>query len=137
MSANPQLFSAGFMTTPLGATHHSFISTSQVRKTGIDWPDIQMYFLVTSAFSGYADGVSWMFKLDPKHFESFMQPLLGKNTVGMAPVLVRPKSQGEIRLRSKDPFEKPIIDPRYLEHPADVQAFIEGKVLKVRESSLT
>ena len=52
---------------------------------------------------------------------SLMEPLQGKNTFGMGTVLV-----GEIRLRNSDPFSKPIIDPHYLEHPANVQALREG-----------
>ena len=30
----------GFMATPIGGTHHGFISTSKVRQTGADFPDI-------------------------------------------------------------------------------------------------
>lgn len=42
------------------------------------------------------------------------------------PTLLRPKSRGSIRLRSGDPFESPIIDPNYLEHPDDVKTFVAG-----------
>ncbi|XP_062579973.1 L-sorbose 1-dehydrogenase-like isoform X2 [Saccostrea cucullata] len=46
-------------------------------------------------------------------------------TIGiMAPQ--HPKSIGEIRLRSSDPFDFPIIDPHYLENPDDVKCFIRG-----------
>ncbi|XP_061182214.1 L-sorbose 1-dehydrogenase-like [Saccostrea echinata] len=46
-------------------------------------------------------------------------------TIGiMAPQ--HPKSVGEIRLRSSDPFDFPIIDPHYLENPDDVTCFIRG-----------
>ncbi|KAJ4426636.1 hypothetical protein ANN_26434 [Periplaneta americana] len=41
-------------------------------------------------------------------------------------VLQRPKSSGFIKLRSTDPFEAPIIDPRYLSDPRDVQTLVEG-----------
>lgn len=37
-----------------------------------------------------------------------------------------PKSVGEIRLRSADPFDYPIIDPHYLEDPYDMGCFIRG-----------
>lgn len=46
-------------------------------------------------------------------------------TIGiMAPQ--HPKSVGEIRLRSADPFDYPIIDPHYLEDPYDMGCFIRG-----------
>lgn len=49
-------------------------------------------------------------------------------TIGiMAPQ--HPKSIGEIRLRSTDPFDHPVIDPKYLEDPYDMGCFIRGSVL--------
>jgi choline dehydrogenase len=38
----------------------------------------------------------------------------------------RPHSRGEIRLRSADPAAAPLIDPRYLSDPADLDVLLEG-----------
>ncbi|NUR91159.1 MAG: choline dehydrogenase [Nonomuraea sp.] len=43
-----------------------------------------------------------------------------------APVLVRPRSRGTLTLRSADPAELPRVDPRYLEHDADLEALVRG-----------
>ncbi|XP_063238653.1 glucose dehydrogenase [FAD, quinone]-like [Bacillus rossius redtenbacheri] len=42
------------------------------------------------------------------------------------PFLQRPRSRGSIRLRSPDPLDDPLIDPRYLSHPHDVATLVEG-----------
>ena len=42
------------------------------------------------------------------------------------PGLIYPESRGEIRLRSKDPADKPLIDPRYLDHSYDMQVLVPG-----------
>jgi choline dehydrogenase-like flavoprotein len=42
------------------------------------------------------------------------------------PGLIYPKSRGELRLRSADPSEKPILDPHYLEDPYDMQVLVTG-----------
>ncbi|CAG2206798.1 unnamed protein product [Mytilus edulis] len=42
------------------------------------------------------------------------------------PTLIHPKSRGEIRLKSTDPFDHPEIDPHYLEQKDDVNVLIEG-----------
>lgn len=42
----------------------------------------------------------------------------------MAPM--HPKSAGTIRLKSTDPFDYPLIDPRYLEKIEDAMTFVRG-----------
>jgi len=42
------------------------------------------------------------------------------------PCVLRPKSRGELRLRSADPAAAPIIDPRYLSDPDDVRLSVAG-----------
>jgi len=37
------------------------------------------------------------------------------------PCVLRPKSRGEVRLRSTNPKDVPVVDPRYLSHPEDVR----------------
>lgn len=41
-------------------------------------------------------------------------------------ILARPKSTGEIRLRSKNPFDHPIIDANYFSNEDDVKALVRG-----------
>ncbi|ROS74459.1 GMC family oxidoreductase [Cellulomonas sp. PhB143] len=52
----------------------------------------------------------------------------------IGPVLVAPKSTGTITLASADPFDKPVIDPRYLSDPegADRAALLSGLVIADR-----
>jgi choline dehydrogenase-like flavoprotein len=42
------------------------------------------------------------------------------------PGLIYPESRGEIRLRSKDPADKPLLDPRYLDAPYDMEVLVTG-----------
>ena len=42
---------------------------------------------------------------------------------------LHPRSKGTIRLNSKDPFDSPRIDPRYLQDLYDVKVLISGKNL--------
>jgi len=41
-------------------------------------------------------------------------------------ILLRPQSRGSLKLRSRDPFEPPLIQPNYLDSPDDLQVLIEG-----------
>lgn len=42
------------------------------------------------------------------------------------PILVQPYSTGEVKLRSSDASDAPIIDPRYLSQESDVQVFVRA-----------
>jgi choline dehydrogenase len=44
----------------------------------------------------------------------------------------RPESSGYVRARSADPFEKPVIQPRYLEHETDRQVLVAAMKLARR-----
>ena len=51
-----------------------------------------------------------------------------RHAVAMGPILLKPRSRGSITLRSADPKDKPIIDPRYLtdDAGADRAALMAG-----------
>ena len=40
--------------------------------------------------------------------------------------ILRPKSRGTIRLRDADPRSPALIDPRFLEHPDDMEGMVRG-----------
>ncbi|KAI8810483.1 hypothetical protein BJ742DRAFT_851863 [Cladochytrium replicatum] len=50
----------------------------------------------------------------------------GKYRFSTLVTLVKPQSRGRVTLRSASPFDHPVIDPHYLEHPADVTFLAEG-----------
>jgi len=45
---------------------------------------------------------------------------------GVHAVALRPTSLGNVRLRSNDPFNSPVIDPKYLSTQHDVQVLVKG-----------
>ncbi|XP_023702407.1 glucose dehydrogenase [FAD, quinone] isoform X2 [Cryptotermes secundus] len=46
--------------------------------------------------------------------------------VSLMPVLLHPKSVGEVLLRSSNPEDPPLIQPNYLTHPQDVETLYHG-----------
>lgn len=88
----------------LGATNH-FESCAFIRsKTGVEWPDLQYHFLPAairydgkSAFDGHG-----------------FQVHIGHN---------KPKSRGEVTLKSADPTQAPKIQFNYLAHQDDIEGF--------------
>ena len=50
-----------------------------------------------------------------------------KDAFQIIPLLLRPKSVGNIRLRSRNPFHYPLINAGYFTHPEDIKVLVEGK----------
>ncbi len=63
----------------------------------------------------------------PYFDEGIGDPYIG-HAVVMGPILLKPQSRGTITLRTADPNDKPLIDPRYLTDPAgaDREALMAG-----------
>lgn len=40
--------------------------------------------------------------------------------------MLRPKSVGHIKLRSANPYDYPIIDPKYFSHPEDLEKMADA-----------
>lgn len=58
-----------------------------------------------------------------------------QSSFSIDPVLLRPKSRGYLKLRSRNPYEHPMIDPKYLSHPDDVATIVEGMKLAINIGS--
>jgi choline dehydrogenase len=56
--------------------------------------------------------------------EGLVPPAAHGFTIGA--VLLQPRSSGVVRLRSADPFEPPVIEPRYLSEPEDLATLVRG-----------
>ena len=56
--------------------------------------------------------------------------------LGCHSCLLRPKSTGTVTLKSADPFANPIIDPKFLTHPDDMQDMIDGykKMMEIMQT---
>jgi choline dehydrogenase-like flavoprotein len=82
----------------------------------LDLPDLELIY-VTAPF-----------------FEEGLGDPYDGHAVVMGPVLLKPRSRGNIALRSADPLDKPIIDPQYLSDDAgeDRAALLAGLQISAR-----
>lgn len=74
----------------------------------------------------------------PPSIQAFCVPIvyLDRDSVGLVDdgygltvttVVVKPKSRGEVRLSSSDPFAMPLVSPNLLKHPDDMRTMIAGQ----------
>lgn len=138
--------------TSTGVDGLAFVSTSEalVRQqrrqllrnaspdNNVDWPDIELHLIPANVV---ADNGRYF-----EHLAGLTRPLLNYySSLGaddaisgpqlasfsIDPVLLRPASRGFVKLRSSNPYEHPIIDPRYLSEPSDVRTLVAGMRLAI------
>lgn len=115
----------GPLTSSIGLEVVGFISTKYANQSD-DWPDIE--FMMTSA-STPSDGgtqVKRAHGLSDAFYNEVFSEINYKDVFGIFPMMLRPKSRGFLKLRSKNPLRYPLIYHNYLTHPDDVGVLREG-----------
>ena len=82
--------------------------------------DVNTYNVVrniSDVISGYGTNLA--------EWAEFWEPYLGQQYVLITSAIYRTYSRGTVRLASSNPFEQPLIDPRYLSDPRDEQALVD------------
>lgn len=106
------VFKSGRLTTQ-ALEAMAFIKTKEHERR----PDCQLHFVCAGGGHDKINSNMNVFKLEALGVDYGITTL---------PTLLHPKSKGTIRLHSNDPMAAPVIDPRYLEHPDDLEVLVQG-----------
>lgn len=123
-----QFFNTGWLASPVAVEGVGFIRSGlQPEKKQ---PDISLV-LQSSALLGEPQDLNNGFNVNISQVREtamFNGPASSDSTEGFKifVVLVQPKSEGYIKLRSSDPEDNPIIEPRFLSHEIDMKIALEG-----------
>jgi choline dehydrogenase-like flavoprotein len=120
----------GPLTALGGVEGLAFIKTKFANLTD-DWPDFQIHMLSGSLVSDDGQTFRRVQGITEELYEQVYVPYQSFDTFSMYPVLLRPKSRGYIRLRSSNPNDPPVINPRYLTHPDDIIAMVEAMKISI------
>ncbi|KAK7874212.1 hypothetical protein R5R35_006255 [Gryllus longicercus] len=115
----------GPLTSNVGLEAVGFITTKYNNQSD-DWPDME--FMITSS-STVSDGGTQGKRahgLTDRFYNEYLSSLNNKDVFGVFPMMLRPRSRGEILLRSNDPFKYPLLYHNYLTDPHDVGVMREG-----------
>lgn len=64
-----------------------------------------------------------------QYYDAIYRPYEGKAFYWCLSEVTQPKGSGEVTLRSSNPYDPPIIDPKYFSHPHDLEVVVEGEHL--------
>ncbi|XP_064460196.1 4-pyridoxate dehydrogenase-like isoform X2 [Ornithodoros turicata] len=116
---------AGPLAIPGAVEVLAFMSSSFVNET-LDYPDIE--HVLFSATPSAEETETFLYDLGYTYdlYSKYFLPRRGKFGFMICPVLNRLKSRGEITLNTTNPYDHPIIDPKYFTHPDDVEVAIQA-----------
>ncbi|XP_067139579.1 glucose dehydrogenase [FAD, quinone]-like [Centruroides vittatus] len=116
---------SGPLTILGGVEGMAFVNTPLVEPS-LDWPDIQIHFVSYTPATDRGSQLRKLVGLSAQTWRTVYEPYARNDTVAMLPIVLRPKSRGEIRLKSADPYDSVTIDPKYFSSPDDLKVLVEG-----------
>nr|XP_031838195.1 glucose dehydrogenase [FAD, quinone]-like [Nomia melanderi]XP_031838196.1 glucose dehydrogenase [FAD, quinone]-like [Nomia melanderi] len=102
-----------------------FVNTKYANESA-NWPDIQFMLTTTPANSFKGPALSDGLNLRDEFYDELTKNVQNETSYSVMVVLLRPKSRGYIRLRSKDQRAHPIIDPNYFTDEHDLDVIAQG-----------
>jgi len=107
----------GPLAVPGGVEAISFINSKFSNNT--DYPDLELLFAAGSMSSDPT--LHTCLGLEDSIYNKVYRPIEKKDGFTIFPLIMRPKSQGRVMLRSTDPFKLPLIQHNYLTNDEDVE----------------
>ncbi|XP_067133170.1 glucose dehydrogenase [FAD, quinone]-like [Centruroides vittatus] len=114
----------GILSTLAGCDTVGFVNTKYNKIE--DWPDIELVLATASLATDGGTTFKNAVGLSDQVLKEYILPYVNNHTISCSPLLQRPKSKGEVRLNSANPYDHPIIDPNYFSHPDDLKVLVEG-----------
>ncbi|XP_069699000.1 glucose dehydrogenase [FAD, quinone]-like [Periplaneta americana] len=127
------MFGDGPLTVLGGVEGLAFVGTKYVNASE-DFPDIEFHFISGSTNSDGGRQIRKAHGITEAFYKKVFNPINNMDTWSVIPVLLRPKSRGVIKLRSKNPFDYPLIYPNYFLDPQDMNVLVEGVKIAIAMS---
>lgn len=103
------------------------VSTVAKNRGEVNWPDMQWIMLGNSVYKNYGKDYEFAYNVKTGYLEKFFRNAQGQDSFQILNVLSRPLSRGEVLLKSADPKNPPLIDPKYFNKYDDAKILVESK----------
>ncbi|KRT86155.1 hypothetical protein AMK59_2218, partial [Oryctes borbonicus] len=114
----------GPLTVLGGVEGLAFVNTKYANKSE-DFPDIEFHF-VSGSTNSDASQLSKVHGLTHEFYNRTFGPITAEDTWSVIPMLLRPRSRGVVKLKSKNPFHYPLIYANYFQDNHDMKVLVEG-----------
>uniref|UniRef100_A0A131YW73 Choline dehydrogenase n=1 Tax=Rhipicephalus appendiculatus TaxID=34631 RepID=A0A131YW73_RHIAP len=115
---------SGTISIPAGIEALQFLSSGNADESGR--PNIQVTLISSSPATQVDRALHLNIGILPEDYDSYYGPRMNKPGFRVSFTNNRPKSRGQLTLRSTDPNEYPDINPAIFQHPDDIKAAARG-----------
>ncbi|KAM3964328.1 glucose dehydrogenase [FAD, quinone] [Aphomia sociella] len=119
-AANYFINGKGPFTTP-GCEVVGFVSTSNK-----EIPDLQFMVLPVGISSDKGSHFRKSLNINDTVWDNYFAKTYDKHTATILPIILQPKSKGDVLIQSRDPKLPPLIDPKYFTENEDIILLIKG-----------
>ncbi|KAF5286192.1 hypothetical protein FQA39_LY16362 [Lamprigera yunnana] len=105
--------------TSLGGVDGIGYIRTNISKDVSDFPDIELIFIGGSFHSDYGLSNYKSMNVRKDIYDTIWKPIEDTHAWSILPMLLHPKSIGYLKLRSKDPFDPPMLYGNYLSDPEE------------------
>jgi choline dehydrogenase-like flavoprotein len=123
----------GPLTIMGGVEGLAYVNTKYANATD-DYPDIEFHFVSGSTNSDGGSQLRKIHGITEKFYNKVFAPINNMDVWSIIPMLLRPRSAGQLKLRSANPFDYPYIYPNYFKDDFDMKTLIEGVKIAVAVS---
>lgn len=121
----------GPLTIPGGAEGIAFLQTkysngSRPEDPDYGWPDLEIVFGPGALTGDTVGSLRMGLGITEKVYRQVFGPLAGRDAYSLVPIILRPRSRGRVKLRSKDPFHAPVLYANYFDDKYDLHVLVEG-----------
>nr|CAI5860490.1 unnamed protein product [Callosobruchus analis] len=108
-----------------------YIKTNLMEQNYPTWPDIELLLIPAKASTDFGIFFKRIFNINDEIYNAHWKPIIGKPAFTVLPVLIHPLSKGNVRLRSKDPFDSAKYTQNYFSDPENLD--IKRMIAAIRE----
>lgn len=98
-------------------------------------PDVEIMQAFTSVDFDSGPGTALAFRLTNETYDGYYRPIRNIRSFQYLPMLLKPRTRGKLRLRSRNPFAHPRFDYQYFEDDRDLEALVYGMMEAIRVTS--
>ncbi|XP_044013818.1 glucose dehydrogenase [FAD, quinone]-like [Aphidius gifuensis] len=113
----------GPLSSPGGPEALAFIQTKYAQDGR---PDIELLFASFAISSDKGLVIKNAYGISDRVFDVIFRPNSGKDVVTIWPSIQHPRSRGRILLKSKNPYDEPILKGNFFDDPLDLDVIVEG-----------